>query len=66
MRLNTWRYRLTRDPQEDHAQEDMYVAIRDAFDAARRQLQDFMRVQRREVKRHDVAHTARVVRRFLA
>lgn len=28
------------DPGEDHAHEDAYVAIRDAFRAARRQLQD--------------------------
>ena len=29
---------VTRDPELDHAEEDVYVAIRDAFDAARRQL----------------------------
>lgn len=35
----------------DHA-EDVYVALRDAFDAARRKLEDFAREQRGEVKRH--------------
>ncbi|MEQ6341016.1 MAG: HPF/RaiA family ribosome-associated protein [Gammaproteobacteria bacterium] len=36
--------------RESH--EDIYVAIRDAFDAARRQLQDFVQRQRGEVKAH--------------
>jgi len=31
-----------RDPRSNHAHEDIYVAIRDAFDAARRQLQDWV------------------------
>jgi ribosomal subunit interface protein len=36
----------------DH-HEDVYVALRDAFDAARRQLEDFAREDRGEVKRHE-------------
>ncbi|QQS41248.1 MAG: ribosome-associated translation inhibitor RaiA [Acidobacteriota bacterium] len=32
--------------------KDIYVAIRDAFKAARRQLEDFARIQRGDVKRH--------------
>jgi ribosomal subunit interface protein len=32
--------------------EDVYVAIRDAFDAATRQLEDFARRQRGDVKNH--------------
>ncbi len=32
--------------------EDMYVTLRDAFDAARRQLDDHVREQRSEVKHH--------------
>jgi len=35
------------------AHKDIFVAIRDAFKAARRQLQDFGREQRGEVKRHE-------------
>jgi ribosome-associated translation inhibitor RaiA len=35
--------------------KDVYVAIRDAFKAARRQLQDFVRKQRGEVKFHETA-----------
>lgn len=34
------------------AHSDVYVAIRDAFAAARRQLQDHVRIQRGEVKHH--------------
>ncbi len=32
--------------------EDVYVALRDAFDAARRKLSDEARIERGEVKRH--------------
>ena len=32
---------------------DLYVALRDAFDAARRKLEDFAREQRGDVKRHE-------------
>jgi hypothetical protein len=34
-------------------EEDMYAALRDAFDAARRQLDDHAREQRGEVKHHE-------------
>ena len=44
---------INRDPKEHHAHEDAYVAIRDAFDAARRKLQDFARKQRGDVKAHE-------------
>src|SRR5690606_13269610 len=33
----------SREPEMDHAHEDVYVAIRDAFDAARRRLEDYER-----------------------
>ena len=36
-----------------HPNEDVYVAIRDAFDAATRKLQEHVHVQRGEVKVHD-------------
>lgn len=36
----------------DHAHEDPYVALRDAFRAARRQLQDYERRRRGDVKTH--------------
>jgi len=36
----------------DHA-EDVYVALRDAFDAAKRQLEDYVRKIRGNVKKHE-------------
>lgn len=51
---------VTREPDEKHAHEDMYVSIRDAFDAMRRQLQDFSRVQRGDVKSHELTPFGRV------
>jgi ribosome-associated translation inhibitor RaiA len=41
---------IAREPGEDHAHEDMRVAVRDAFDAARRRLQDRMRKLGGDVK----------------
>lgn len=43
---------VTRDPAEHHAHEDVYVAVRDAFDAAARRLQDHLRRARGAVKQH--------------
>lgn len=40
--------------------EDIYVAIRDAFDAAKRQLEDYSRKQRGDVKHHEEIHNARI------
>ena len=42
-----------RSPAVDHSHEDIYVCIRDAFDAARRQLQDYARIRRGDVKHHE-------------
>jgi ribosomal subunit interface protein len=36
----------------DHGDEDMYVTLRDAFDAVKRQLDEHVRAQRGEVKHH--------------
>lgn len=44
---------INRDPGKNHKHEDVYVAIRDAFDAAVRKLQDYVRIRRGDVKRHD-------------
>ena len=40
---------------EHEAHMDVYVALRDAFDSARRLLQDFAREHRGDVKRHEPA-----------
>ncbi len=37
---------VTRDPGDEHSHEDIYVTVRDAFDAMRRQLQDHARNRR--------------------
>lgn len=42
-----------RHPDKHHAHEDVYVALRDAFDASRRQLEDYVRKQRGKVKTHE-------------
>lgn len=41
-----------RDPDDNGAHEDAYVAVRDAFASARRQLQDFADKLRGDVKAH--------------
>jgi cold shock CspA family protein len=51
---------LVVDRQTD---EDLYVAMRDAFDAARRRLEDHARRQRGDVKVHETPH-GRVSRLF--
>ena len=51
-----------RDPAAHHAHEDVYVAIRDAFDAARRLLEDHLRERRGEVKLHAVPDHGRIAR----
>lgn len=44
---------VNRSPKDHHAHEDVYVAIRDAFDAAKRQLQEYARKRRGDVKKHE-------------
>lgn len=46
---------ISRDPSEHHAHEDVYVAIRDAFDEARRRLEDHVRRIRLDTKTHEGA-----------
>ncbi|MDX1488117.1 MAG: cold shock domain-containing protein, partial [Acidiferrobacterales bacterium] len=48
------------------AHEDVYVALRDAFAAARRQLGDYARRRRGDTKVHPVATAARVLQIFPA
>jgi ribosomal subunit interface protein len=44
--------------------DDLAVAIREAFDSARRRLEDHLREMRRDVKSHELPSQARVVRIF--
>lgn len=52
---------VNRDRGQDHAHEDAYVAIRDAFDAARRRLEDHARVAGGAVKAHEAPTIGRIV-----
>ncbi len=51
---------VSRHPSGHHAHEDVYVAIRDAFDEIRRQLQDYTRRRRADVKKHAVPLHGRI------
>jgi ribosomal subunit interface protein len=51
---------VQRAPEAHHAHEDPYVAIRDAFDSMRRQLEDYARIRRGKVKTHEVPAHGRV------
>jgi ribosome-associated translation inhibitor RaiA len=53
---------VNREPGEDHAHEDMHIAIRDAFDAARRRLQDHMRRLDGQTKQHEAPSIGRINR----
>ncbi len=55
---------VRREPSEHHAHEELHVAIRDAFDAARRQLQDHARELRGDVKTHAGPTKGRIARLF--
>lgn len=50
-----------REPDEHHAYTDVYVAIRDAFDSIRRQLEDYAQRRRRQTKTHEPPRHGRVV-----
>lgn len=49
---------VNREHGRDHAHEDVYVAIRDAFDAAVRQLEEHAQRVRGETKQHQSADRA--------
>lgn len=55
---------INREPSRHASHEDVYVAIRDAFAAARRKLQDFIRHRRGVLKVHEAPHGARVAKLF--
>ena len=55
---------VDRNPGKDHAHEDIYVALRDAFNAARRRLEDHSRRKSGQVKSHEVPPHGKVARLF--
>jgi ribosomal subunit interface protein len=56
----------SREPEEHHGYTDVYVAIRDAFDAISRQLEDYGRRQSRQIKAHETPPHGRVAELFPA
>jgi cold shock CspA family protein/ribosome-associated translation inhibitor RaiA len=55
---------VTREPAQQPGHKDINVAIRDAFDAARRKLEDYARCRRQDVKVHEAMPHGRVSRLF--
>ncbi len=55
---------VNREPGENHAHEDMHVAVRDAFDAARRRLQAHMRRLDGQTRQHEAPSVGRIARVF--
>jgi len=55
---------INRDPPQDHSHEDVYVAIRDAFNALTRRIEDASRERRGDIKTHTETPSGQVVRIF--
>ena len=55
---------VNRDPGEHHAHQDVYVAVRDAFNALSRRLEDVARRRRGDVKAHETETHGRIARMF--
>jgi len=55
---------VNRHPKNKHEHEDVYVAVRDAFKAARRRLQDRARKMEGKVKSHGVPLHGKILRLF--
>jgi cold shock CspA family protein len=55
---------VTREPGKHTEYKDIQVAVRDAFDAARRKLEDYVRRRRQDVKTHEVPAHGRVSQLF--
>ena len=55
---------VSRHPDQNHSHEDIYVALRDAFNAARRQLEDYVRLRHNKVKLHEPAPHGRIKELF--
>jgi cold shock CspA family protein len=55
---------VNRAPEQTHQHENVHVAIRDAFDAMRRRIEDTVRKDRHLVKRHEEPASGRVTQIF--
>ena len=52
----------SREADQQHAHEDPYVATRDAFDAVKRRLEDYVRRNYNKVKMHEAPPHGRVAK----
>ena len=57
---------VNKEKPKNHAHEDVYVAIRDAFNAAKRQLEDHSRKRRGDVKTHEAPLHGKILQLFRA
>ena len=55
---------VNRQPPKRQSHQDIYVAIRDAFNAAKRELNNFVSIRRHETKNHAVPPYGRVTALF--
>lgn len=55
---------VRREPPAQGPRQDVFTAVDEAFDTARRRLREFARKQRGDVKNHDLPPHARVVKLF--
>ncbi len=55
---------VTREANQHTEYRDIHVAIRDAFDSARRQLEDYVRRRRGAVKAHEITPHGKVSKLF--
>jgi ribosomal subunit interface protein len=56
---------ISRGHDLHHSHADAYVAIRDAFDNARRKLEDYNRRRQQQVKSHEAPHHGRIAQLFM-
>jgi cold shock CspA family protein len=52
---------IKREPGEGNMEDSLYTIVRDAFDAARRKIQELVEIQRREIKSHPAQETVAIV-----
>ncbi|MEJ2192687.1 MAG: cold shock domain-containing protein [Nitrospirota bacterium] len=55
---------VTREHPRRHAHEDIFIALKDSFEAAERQLEEYSRVERHEIKTHEAHPHGTVAKLF--
>lgn len=59
-----WEIDVSREPSAHHAHEDLHVTVHDAFDEARRQLEEYVRELRGATKTHAQVPHGRISKLF--